>query len=187
MFAFTEPVITVTKTSLTQQVDTLTEAGAKAFDHVEQIVDLNLCMLRASFEQSTEAARQMITAKNAQEFLAAGAAQWQPQGEKLRTYGRHLADLASTVRKDLSTVAQERVVESNRKMIGIIETATKNAPAGSAPAVALMKSVLSNANAGVEQFSKTTRQAVEAMEGNLAAAVSRYAKPAAKASRRAQK
>jgi phasin family protein len=187
MFAFTEPVITAAKASLHNQFDSLTEISAKAFDNVERIVDLNLGMLRASFEQSTEAARQMIAAQNTQEFFAAGSAQLKPQGEKLLTYSRHLADLASAACKDLSKVAEARVVEGNHKMIGIIETATKNAPAGSTPAIAMLKSALGNANAGYEQFSKSTRQAVEAMEVNLAAAVSRFAEPAAKGNRRASK
>lgn len=193
MFAFTEPVpnasqaTQATKASLSKQFDALANVGMKAFDNIEHVVDLNLSVLRASFEQSTQATREMIAASTPQEFFAVGAAQLKPQGEKLLTYGRHLADLAAHARDDLSKVAQERVVEGNRKMIGFIETATKNAPAGSAPAVALLKSALGNANAGYEQFSKTTRQAVEAMEVNLAAVVNGFAQPAAKTNRRAQK
>jgi hypothetical protein len=42
---------------------------------------------------------------------------------------------------------------------------TKNAPAGSETFVsAAVKTAISNANAGYEQFSKTTKQAVEAIE-----------------------
>lgn len=187
MFAFTEPVTTATKSSLSTQFASLADLGIKVFDNVEQIVDLNLSLLRASFEQSTDVARQLIEAKDAQEFLALSTAQLKPQGEKLLAYSRHLAEIAASARNDLSKVAEERVVEGNRKMIGLIDTAAQNAPAGSAPAVALLKSALGNANAGYEQFSRTTRQAVEAMEVNLAAVVSGFSDRGAKGQRRAAK
>lgn len=187
MFAFTEPVTTATKSSLSSQFTSLADLGTKAFDNAEQLIDLNLGLMRAAFEQSTEAARQLIEARDAQEFLTVSTAHWKPQGEKLLTYGRHLAEIAASAGNDLSKVAEARVVEGNRKMIGLIDTAAQNAPAGSAPAVALLKSALGNVNASYEQFSKTTRQAVEAMEVNLAAVVSGFAEPSAKGHRRASK
>ena len=49
---------------------------------------------------------------------------------------------------------------------------SKNAPAGSENAVAILKSAIGNASAGYEQFSKTSKQAVEAIEANLSSATS---------------
>jgi hypothetical protein len=58
---------------------------------------------------------------------------------------------------------------------------TKNAPAGSETYVSALKTAISNANAGYEQFTKTTKQAVEAIESNLNAAVSQFTQATRKA------
>jgi hypothetical protein len=57
---------------------------------------------------------------------------------------------------------------------------SKNAPAGSENVIALVKSTLGNATAGYEQFTKSAKQAGEAIETNLNAAVSQFASAAAK-------
>ena len=62
-----------------------------------------------------------------------------------------------------------------------MEEVTKNAPAGSENAVAILKSAIGNANAGYEQFSKTSKQAVEAIEANLTSAVNQFTQAAEKA------
>ncbi len=53
--------------------------------------------------------------------------------------------------------------------------------------VAMMKSALGNANAGYEQLTKTTKQAVEALEGNLNSAVSQFTQAAEKTAGRGKK
>ena len=51
---------------------------------------------------------------------------------------------------------------------------SKNAPAGTENAVALFKSALGSANAGYEQFTRTAKQATDAIEANVNAAVSQF-------------
>jgi hypothetical protein len=58
---------------------------------------------------------------------------------------------------------------------------TRNAPAGSETYVSALKTVISNANAGYEQFSKTSKQAAEAIESNVNAAVAQFTQAASKA------
>jgi len=69
----------------------------------------------------------------------------------------------------------------------LVEEVSKNAPAGSENVIAFVKSSIGNANAGYEQITKTTKQAVEALEVNVASAVDQLTKTAEKASTRAKK
>ena len=62
---------------------------------------------------------------------------------------------------------------------------SKNAPAGTENVVAAFKASLGNANAGYEQLTKTTKQAVESIETNMSAAVNQFAAAAQKATPKA--
>jgi len=64
---------------------------------------------------------------------------------------------------------------------------SKNAPPGSENVIAMVKSALGNANAGYEQFSKTTKQAMEVMEANVNSAVTQFSQVADRAGLRARK
>ena len=66
-------------------------------------------------------------------------------------------------------------------MITLIDEVTKNAPAGSEQAVTALKTVVGNINAGYEQLSKTTKQAVQTMEENLTKATQQFTQAAEKA------
>ncbi|EGF31421.1 hypothetical protein IMCC9480_3965 [Oxalobacteraceae bacterium IMCC9480] len=49
--------------------------------------------------------------------------------------------------------------------------------------VAMVKSVISNANAGYEQLTKTTKQAVQTMEANVNSATEQFTQATEKATR----
>jgi hypothetical protein len=65
-------------------------------------------------------------------------------------------------------------------VISLVEEVSKNAPAGSENAVAMLKSAIGNANAGYEQFTRTAKQAAESIESNLTSAVSQFTAAGAK-------
>lgn len=186
MFSIPEQFSAVTKSQFEANFAIMTALTNKAFESVEKVVDLNLNVVRASLEESNTAARQLLTAKDPQEFFSLSAAQAKPNAEKALAYGRHLASIASGTQAEFSKAAEAQFAETNRKVIALIDEIGKNAPAGSENAISLMKSAISGANAGYEQFSKTTKQAVEAMENNLNSAVGQYAQAAEKTAARAK-
>src|SRR6476469_8766990 len=124
------------------------------------MVDLNMNVVKASMEESSEAARQMVAAKDAQELMALTSAQAQPSTEKAVAYGRHLASIASSTQAEFTRAAEAQIAETNRRLMALIDEATKNAPAGSEQMIAILKSAIDNANAGYAQLTKTTKQAV---------------------------
>ncbi|MGH8808358.1 MAG: TIGR01841 family phasin [Noviherbaspirillum sp.] len=187
MFAIPEQFSAVSKASLEAQLALITSLTNKTFEGVEKMVELNLNVAKASLEESNVAVKQLLAAKEPQEFLSLAAAQAQPNAEKALSYGRHLATIASGVQAEFSKAAEAQIAETSRKVLELVEEVTKNAPAGSENAIALVKSAIGNANAGYEQLTKTTKQAVEALEANLNTAVTQFAQPAAKATRAAKK
>jgi phasin family protein len=187
MFSIPEQFSNATKTQFEAQLAMMTALTNKAFESVEKIVDLNMSAVKASLEESTAAAKQILTAKDPQEFFSLSAAQNQPNTEKALAYGRHLASIATSAQAEFTKAAEAQIADTSRKVMELVEEVSKNAPAGSENAVAMMKSAIGNANAGYEQLSKNTKQAVDALEGNLNNAVSQFTQAAEKTSSRAKK
>lgn len=187
MFTIPEQFSNVAKANLEAQLSLLTNLTSKAFESVEKVVDLNLNVAKASLEDSSITARQLLTAKDPQEFFSLTAAQAQPTAAKAIAYGRHLAGIATSAQAELARAAEEQIAETGRKMSALVDDVSKNAPAGSENVIAIVKSAIGNANAGYEQLSKTTKQAVEVMEANMNSAVSQFAQAAEKTTSRARK
>jgi len=187
MFTTPEQFSAAAKAGFGTQFDTFAALTGKALESVEKIVDLNLSLAKASFEETTAAAKQLFGAKDAQEFFALSAAQVQPNAQKAFAYSRHLAGIASGAQAEFTKATEEQIAETNRKVIALVDQVAKNAPAGSENAIALVKTAVGNTTAGFEQLSKTTKQAVEALETNFAAAAEQFTQTADKATGRAKK
>jgi phasin family protein len=181
MFAIPEQFSNATKANLESQFALLSSLTAKTFEGVEKLVDLNITTARNTLEESSNVARQLLSAKDPQEFFSVTASQAQPTAEKALSYSRQLASIATGTGAEFSKAAEGQIVEANRKVISLVDEVSKNAPAGSESFVAAVKTAISNANAGYEQFSKTTKQAVEAIETNLNATVNQFSATARKA------
>ena len=182
MFAIPEQFSNATKANLESQFALFSSLTTKTFESVEKLVDLNISTARASLETSSNVARQLLSAKDPQEFFSVTASQAQPTAETALSYSRQLASIATSTGAEFSKAAEGQIVEANRKVISLVDEVSKNAPAGSESYVAAVKTAISNANAGYEQFSKTTKQAVEAIESNLNADVNQFSATARKAS-----
>ncbi|HZV65914.1 MAG TPA: TIGR01841 family phasin [Telluria sp.] len=181
MFAIPEQFSNATKANFESQFAIFSSLTSTAFEGMEKLVDLNINAAKASIEESSIATRQLFSAKDPQEFFSLTAAQAQPTAEKAISYGRQLATIAAGTQAEFSKAAESQIAETNRKVISLVDEVSKNAPAGSENVVAVIKATLGNANAGYEQFTKTTKQAVEALETNLNAAVSQFTQAAQKA------
>jgi phasin family protein len=185
MFSFPEQFSAATKTNFEAQLALITALTNKAFESVEKVIDLNMNVAKASLEESTANVQQLMSAKDPQEFFSLSSAQAQPTAEKAFAYSRHLASIASSAQAEFAKAAEAQIAETNRKVIALVDEVSKNAPAGSENAIAFVKSAIGNANAGYEQVTKTTKQAVEALETNMNTAANQLFQAAAKANGRA--
>ncbi|GGC96421.1 phasin family protein [Undibacterium terreum] len=187
MYTTPEQFIAATKTNLENQFASLTAMNKKAFEGLEQIFALNVSAAKATIEESTATAKQLMGAKDPQEFLSLTAAQAKPSAEKALAYGRHLASITTATQAEFTKAVEAHIAETNTKVVALIDEVTKNAPAGSEQAVAALKTVIGNINAGYEQLSKTSKQAVQTLEENLAAATQQFTQAAEKATPRSKK
>ena len=187
MFPIPEQFSAATKANFDSQLALITTLTNKAFESVEKFVDLNMNAVKASLEESNATTKQLLAAKDPQEFFSLTAAKAQPNAEKAIAYGRHFASIATATQAEFTKAAEAQIADTSRKVIALVDDVSKNAPAGSENAIALLKSAIGNANAGYEQLTKTTKQAVETIEGNMNTAVSQFSAAAEKTAARAKK
>lgn len=147
---------------------------------MEKVVALNLAAVKASSEESTAAAKQLLAAKDPQEFIALVTEQAKLNAEKAQSYGRTLAEITSSATAGLNKAVEAQVAQTKDKVTSLVSEVTKNAPAGSEQAVAMLKSVIDNASAGYEQLNKTTKQATATAEAHVAKATEQFSQAVAK-------
>ncbi len=162
-------------------LETLFALSQTAFEGVEKVVTLNLNVAKANMQDSADKVRQMMSVKDPQELLSWNAQQLQPAAEKAVAYSRLMYDIASSTQAEFVKVAEAQLAEANSKFMSLIDSASKNAPAGSETAVAMMKSALAAANSAYDSLSKASKQAVEMTEANVTAATNAAVKTATQA------
>ena len=150
-------------------VETLFGLTNKAFEGVEKLVELNLQVAKTALGEVAETAQAALSVKDAQELLALQASLLQPAAEKAAAYGRHVYDITSATGAEVTKVAEEKLAESQGKFMNLVDTAVKNAPAGTENAVALVKSALAAANNAYESVHKAAKQAADVAEANIQA------------------
>ncbi len=164
-------------------VETLLGLTSKAFEGVEKIVELNLTASKAALAESGEHAKALLSVKDAQELLALQSSLFQPLAEKTAAYSRHLYDIASGSSAELGKAFENQAADAQKKFMGLVDNAAKNAPAGSETAVAVMKSAVAAASNALESVQKAVKQATDVAQSNfnaVAASAVDAAKPAAK-------
>ncbi len=150
-------------------VETLFGLTNKAFEGVEKLVELNLQVAKAALAEVAETAKAALSVKDAQELLALQASLLQPSAEKAAAYSRHLYDIAAATNAEVSKVAEMTMADTQKKILSVVDTAVKNAPAGTENAVALVKSAVAAANNAYESVQKAAKQAAEVAEANFTA------------------
>lgn len=164
-------------------VETLLGLSTKAFESVERIVELNLTASKAALAETGDHAKAILSVKDAQELLALQSNMLQPLAEKTAAYSRHLYDIATGAGAEFTKAFEGQAAGVQQKFVEMVDSAAKNAPAGSESAVAMMKSAVSSANNAIESVQKAVKQATEVAEANfnaVAATASNATKQAAK-------
>ena len=164
-------------------VETLFGLTNKAFEGVEKLVELNLQVAKTALTEAADTTSAALSVKDAQELLSLQASLLQPTAEKAASYSRHLYDIASATGSEVAKAAEAQFADAQKKFTAMVDTAAKNAPAGTENAVALVKSAVAAANNAFESVQKATKQAVEVAEANFQAATSQAVKATQTATR----
>lgn len=174
MSSIPEQLAAAAKAHFETQYKLLNTLTTKAFEGMEQIIELNVDTAKTSVQDANAAAGELTAAKDPQELAAAASGRLQPNAEKMLDYQRRLAEIGESVYSGFTRAAEEQIAESRQKLAALVAEAEKNAPPGSENAIAVMKTILSNADASYEQMVNSTRQAIETLRNNAAAAAERF-------------
>jgi phasin family protein len=150
-------------------VETLFDLTNKAFEGVEKLVELNLQVAKASMGEVAETTKAALSVKDAQELLTLQAGLLQPTAEKAAAYSRHLYDIVAATNAEVTKLAESQVADLQKSFAGLVDSAVKNAPAGTENAVALVKSAMAAANNAYESVHKAAKQAADVAEANFQA------------------
>ena len=148
-------------------LETLFGLTSKAFEGVEKLVELNLQVAKATLAESAETTKAVMGVKDAQELLALQASLLQPSAEKAAAYSRHLYDIVQSTSSEFTKAAEAQLSDAQKSLATVVDSALKNAPAGSENAAALVKSAISAANNAYESVHKAAKQAADMAEANF--------------------
>ena len=143
--------------------------GSKAFEGVEKLIELNVQTAKAAMSEAAETTRAALSVKDPQELLALQAGLFQPAAEKAAAYSRHVYEIAAATNAEVGKVAEATASEAQAKFLAVVDSAAKNAPAGTENAVALVKTAVAAATNAYEGVQKAAKQAADVAEANFQA------------------
>jgi phasin family protein len=159
-------------------VETLFGLTNKAFEGIEKLVELNLQVAKTALGEVAEGAKAAMSVKDAQELLALQAGMLQPSAEKAVAYGRHVYEIAASTNAEVSRVAESQMADLQKKFVASVDSAIKNAPAGTENAASLVKSAIAAANNAFESVQKAAKQAADIADANFQAVTNTAVKAA---------
>ncbi len=150
-------------------LETLFGLTQKAFEGVEKLVELNLQVAKTTMSEVQDTTLATLAVKDAQELLNLQASLLQPAAEKAASYSRHVYEIVAGTNAEVTKAAEATMAEGQKKVLALVDSAVKNAPAGTESAVAMMKSAVTAANNAFESVNKAAKQATEVAEANFTA------------------
>lgn len=133
MFSIPEQFSAATKSQLEAQLKILNNLATTAFDGAQKVIALNLSTTKASVEKGSAAARELLEAKDPQEFFARTSARV-PNLDGLFAYNRELFSIASKTQADLFQAAQEQLKEAGKQTVAAPKLAAPIAAPAPVPA-----------------------------------------------------
>ena len=162
------------------QMDVVFGLSEKSLSSFEKLTQLNLAAGKAALNESAAHAQALLKVKDVQEFVSLQQEVIQPAGEKISAYGRHVYDIVVGTQAEFTKAFEAQVADTQKTVLNMVDTAAKNAPAGSESAVAFFKSAVAASQNAYDSVQKVVKQATQAAEANIQA-VTQQAATTAKA------
>ena len=148
-------------------METLFGLTEKAFAGVEKMVELNMAAAKAAIADTQSQAHAAMNVKDVQELMALQAGYLQPLSEKAVAFSRHVYEIASTTSKEFGEAVEGKAAEAQKSVFGLVDSVSKNAPAGSETAVSMVKSAVAASQNAMESMQKAVKQATDMAEANF--------------------
>ena len=150
-------------------IDTLFGLSHKAFAGVEKLVELNMAAAKAAMSDNQDHFHALMSVKDVQELMALQAGYLQPLSEKAVSFSRHMYEIATSTGSEFTKAVEDKAAETQKTVSNLVDSAVKNAPAGSETAVAMVKSAIAASQSAIESVQKAVKQATDMAEANMAA------------------
>jgi phasin family protein len=151
-------------------VDSLLSVANTALASAERIAALNLNTVRSALEDSVSGAKSVMAAKDPQEALKLQSSLTQPAVEKAVAYSRSVYEITSQTQQELAKMVEAQFGDFQKSMAGMVEMATKSAPAGSESAVAAIQNAIAAATSAFGNMNSVAKQFAETAQANIASA-----------------
>ncbi|WP_207005281.1 TIGR01841 family phasin [Trinickia mobilis] len=148
----------------------------KAFEHVQQVVELNFDAIKSAAGDSQEALLHAVSGKSPREWVALQANPAEQAVVRTQTYWSRLFSIVTAAQAEFASVASEQYAEHQRRMHHFVDDAGRHVPAAAEPAITALKSAINAASAWYESTRNATQQAIEAAETNVEAVNSAVSK-----------
>jgi phasin family protein len=136
----------------------------------EKLVRLNLDTAKTTLADWYQRVQDGLAKKDSREVTGLQDALALRSAEKVLTYERQVAEIASSTQTQLAEVVNARYQEVSRQVQSFVENLAQNAPVGSEAVIVFLKQAITLANTTQESVQKATKQAVEVAQSNLEAA-----------------
>jgi len=164
MYNIADQITATNKTNL----DTTMALANKTFAGFEKLVELNMAAAKALMTEAIEHAKSVLSAKDLQQAFALQTSLVAPMAEKSVAYSRHVYGIAVETGAEYTKAAEGKAADVQKAVNQVIENVAKNAPAGSEPAVAVLKSALASSQSAIESAQSSAKQALAMAESNIA-------------------
>ena len=151
-------------------VDSLLSVANTALASAERIAALNLNTVRSALEDSVSGAKSVMAAKDPQEALKLQSSLTQPAVEKAVAYSRSVYEITSQTQQELAKMVEAQFGDFQKSMAGMVEMATKPAPAGAESAVAAIQNAIAAATSAFGNMNSVAKQFAETAQANIASA-----------------
>jgi len=181
MYNATEQFVELNKANVAQA----SKLAAITLGNAEKLMNLNLSAAKTVVAQGIQNAQAAAEVKDVQELFTLRARLAESGMQTALAYSRTFYELASEAQAELTAVSEETWASYSKGVAHWVDTASKNAPAGSDVAVNAFKSTFAATTAAFDQFQKATRQAVNLADASVRAAAASAVKGAPARGRKA--
>jgi phasin family protein len=176
MFSKPEQLAQASQALFDAQMRAFQNLTGKAVGSVQQLLELNSQAAKANAEETLAAVQQLALAKSPQAFFALSAEQARANAERTLAYSRHMKEIAQGLQADLHKTSEAQLAEVKNNVNKLMSEMSKNAPDGSAQALALLKNAIEQGNSSFEQITKASEDAMVTLEEQVAQAAEQFSK-----------
>jgi len=142
-------------------VNNLFALSNSLFEGAQSLVQLNLQVAKTTLQEAQAASTAALVVKDPKELIDLVTTSAKAAPEKAAAYLQHVQTIATASGTEVRAFAEAAASTAKAEFATIVETAVKNAPAGSENAVAMVKSMVSSATTAFETAQASAKEATE--------------------------